>query len=447
MAKTERELVFSILDNIYRKGSFSNITLEKHLKDEESKRKQNFIREMVYGVLENDIFLEHVISKSSKIKMKKIHKPILIILKMGIYQIFFMDSVPSSAAVNESVILAKKYGNKGSIGYVNGMLRNISRNKDELKNIDIEDPIKRISVKYSHPRWMVDKWTKEYGIDFTEDLCRSNNEKPNLNITVNTLKTSREDLKNRLKKSGFKTRESRYSVDSLIIENPFKISDIKEFKSGEFTIQDESSALVAQIMNPEPGSTVIDVCSAPGGKSVHIAQKMENKGRVISRDIYEHKLSLIRSNSQRLGIDIIETEIYDAIEIDGSLVNTADYVLVDAPCSGLGLIRRKPEIKANKSQEDIESLSDLQFRILNNAKNYLKIGGVLIYSTCTIGKRENVDIIDKFLKENTDFSKLDLSGYIKSEVEIPSLQEGYIELYPNIHGTDGFFIAKMKKTR
>lgn len=446
MSKTEREIAFSILDDIYNKGAFSNITLEKHLK-EKSKRKQNFIREMVYGVLENDIFLEYIISKTSKIRIKKIHKPILIILKMGIYQIFFMDSVPSSAAVNESVILAKKYGNKGSVGYVNGMLRNISRNKEELGDTDIDDPRKRISVKYSHPSWIVDKWIEEYGIKFTEDLCRSNNEKPKLNITVNTLKTSRDDLKSKLEKKGFEIRESKYSADSLIIENPFKISETKEFKDGEFTIQDESSALVAQIMNPEPGSIVIDVCSAPGGKSVHIAQKMQNKGRIISRDIHEHKLNLIRKNTERLGIDIIETEIYDAEEIDDSLINLADYVLVDAPCSGLGLIRRKPEIKINKTQEDINSLSNLQFKILNNAKNYLKVGGTLIYSTCTLGKRENMDIVDKFLKENKEFSKLDLSGPIKNKLDMPSLERGYIELYPNIHGTDGFFIAKMKKIR
>lgn len=445
MSKTEREIAFTILNDIYNKDGFSNITIERYLKDENDKRKQNFIRELVYGVLENDIYLEHIISQASKIKMKKIHEMILIVLKMGIYQILFMDSVPSSAAVNESVILTKKHGNKGSIGYVNGMLRNISRNEDEFRDLNIKDPAKRISIQYSHPKWLVDKWIGEYGINFTEDLCSANNEKPSLNITVNTLKTDKEILKTKLKKQGFKIRESDYSEDTLIIKNPFRISKIKEFIDGDFTIQDESSALVAQIMDPKAGSLVVDVCSAPGGKAVHISQKMKNKGRVISRDIHEHKLKLINDNSKRLGIDIIETQLFDALKLDTTLLNSADYVLVDAPCSGLGLIRRKPEIKRNKSQADIDSLTSLQFKILNNASQYLKQGGILVYSTCTLGKSENLGIVNKFLKENSDFISVDIGESIKDARNIGSLNKGYIELYPNIHGTDGFFIAKMKK--
>ncbi len=447
MSKTEREITFSVLNDIYNNGAFSNIAMERHLRDEDDKRKQNFIREMAYGVLENDIFLEYIISKASKIKMKKIHKKIIIILKMGIYQILFMDSVPSAAAVNESVILAKKHGNKGSVGYVNGMLRNISRNEDEFKDINIEDPAKRISIKYSHPEWMANKWIGEYGIEFTKELCKANNEKPSLNITVNNLKTNKADLKNKLEKKGFNINEGKYSEDTLIIENPFRISKIEEFIDGEFTIQDESSALVAQIMNPKSGSIVIDVCSAPGGKSLHIAQKMKNKGKVISRDIHEHKLNLIRENSDRLGTDIIKTELYDALDLDSSLINSVDYILVDAPCSGLGLIRRKPEIKRNKSQDDIDSLSSLQFKILNTVKEYLKVGGILIYSTCTIGKAENLDIINKFLNQNSNFTIVNIREDINNATDMLTIKDGYIELYPNIHGTDGFFIAKMKKER
>lgn len=447
MQRTERELSYNVLNDVYNRGAFSNITLGKHLRDENDNRKQNFIREMVYGVLENDIYLEYVIGKSSKIKMSKIHKKILIILKMGIYQIMFMDSVPDSAAVNESVILTKKHGNKGSIGYVNGMLRNISRKKDEFRDVKIKEDSKRISIQYSHPKWLVDKWINEYGVEFTEELSRANNEKPSLNITINTLKTNKNDLKKKLEDRGFEIREGQYSVDTLIIDNPFQISKTKEFLDGEFTIQDESSALVAQIMNPVPGSIVIDVCGAPGGKSVHIAQKMGNRGKVISRDINEYKLQLIDENSKRLGTDIIKTEIYDARDLDDSLIGGADYVLVDAPCSGLGLIRRKPEIKINKTQSDIDSLSALQYKILENAKKYLKADGILVYSTCTISNSENRDIINKFLKENPEFSTVSLKENMINDKDISTLDEGYIELYPNIHGTDGFFIAKMRKQR
>lgn len=447
MGKTEREISFAVLNDIYNKDAFSNIALEKYLKLENDKRKQNFVRELVYGVLENNIFIEHIISKSSKVKMKKIHKNILIILKMGIYQIIFMDSVPDSAAVNESVILAKKHGNKGSIGYVNGILRNISRNKEKFTEVNVEDPSNRISIKYSHPKWLVDEWIREYGFEFTEDLLKSNNKKPELNIRINTLKTNKEKLINNLEKKGFIIKEGKYSEDALIIENPFKISQTQEFINGEFTIQDESSTLVAQIMDPRPGSVVIDVCSAPGGKATHIAQKMNNKGKIISRDIYDHKIKLIEDNSSRLGIDIIETGVFDALKLDKSLINSADYVLVDAPCSGLGLIRRKPEIKRNKVKDDIDTLSNLQSRILNNAKEYLKVGGILLYSTCTLGKKENLEVIEAFLEKNPNFKTVNIEKYIKDNKKFNTLDKGYIQLYPNIHETDGFFIAKMMKER
>lgn len=447
MGKTEREISFAVLNDIYNKDAFSNIALEKYLKLENDKRKQNFVRELVYGVLENNIFIEHIISKSSKVKMKKIHKNILIILKMGIYQIIFMDSVPDSAAVNESVILAKKHGNKGSIGYVNGILRNISRNKEKFTEVNVEDPSNRISIKYSHPKWLVDEWIREYGFEFTEDLLKSNNKKPELNIRINTLKTNKEKLINNLEKKGFIIKEGKYSEDALIIENPFKISQTQEFINGEFTIQDESSTLVAQIMDPRPGSVVIDVCSAPGGKATHIAQKMNNKGKIISRDIYDHKIKLIEDNSSRLGIDIIETGVFDALKLDKSLINSVDYVLVDAPCSGLGLIRRKPEIKRNKVKDDIDTLSNLQSRILNNAKEYLKVGGILLYSTCTLGKKENLEVIEAFLEKNPNFKTVNIEKYIKDNKKFNTLDKGYIQLYPNIHETDGFFIAKMMKER
>ncbi len=356
-----------------------------------------------------------------------------------------MDSVPDSAAVNESVKLAKKHGNKGSIGFVNGILRNISKNKEELKTVDVKDNIERLSISYSHPKWLVEMWENEYGIQFTEEMLKANNKKPELNIRVNTLKTNKLDLMNSLSEKGFILKEGKLSNDSIIIENPFKISQIEEFINGHFTIQDESSSLVAQVMDPKPGSKVIDVCSAPGGKSTHIAEKMENKGEIISRDIYEHKVNLIDQTARRLGIDIIKTDIFDALELDNSLIDYADYVLVDAPCSGLGLIRRKPEIKKNKVEDDIISLADIQLNILEISKEYLKAGGILIYSTCTLSKRENIDIVKAFLKRNPNFNLVNIENTISEAGNIPTLKDGYLHLYPHIHGTDGFFIAKLEK--
>lgn len=447
MSVSSRELAFNILIDIYLNGAFSNLSIKRHLSDEISSQEENLTREIVYGVLENEMYIDYILKKASKIKIKKIHPKILVILKIGIYQLIFMDRIPSSAAVNESVNLAKKYGHRGTIGFVNGVLRNISRNKEEWMKVDVKDRGDYISIKYSHPKWIVERWIKSFGEDFTEELCRSNNSRPELNIRVNNLKTSKNELKKKLEEKGFIIRDGKYAEDTLIIENPSKVASLKEFKSGKFFIQDESSSLVGQLMDPKPGSVVLDLCSAPGGKATHIGEIMKNKGRVLSRDIHDNKLHLIKENANRLGISIIETERLDATKKDLSLVNKADYVLVDAPCSGFGLIRRKPEIKWNRKEEDIEELAKLQYNILSNGKDYVKVGGFLIYSTCTIEDDENINIVNKFLQENQNFKLVNLESRIKNPENIHSLKDGYIQLYPHIHSTDGFYIAKMMKER
>lgn len=445
MEKNTREIALKILIEINEKGAYSNIALNKYMNLDISRIDESFSRKIVYGVLENRLYLDWIISKISKIKIKKIDSTILEILRIGVYQIIFMERIPDSAAVNESVKLSKKYSHSGSVGYVNGVLRNIVRNKKKIRKVDIKDPIEYISVKYSHPKWIIKRWLNEFGEEFTLKLCEANNGKVNLNIRTNTLKVDRETLKNILKNKGYNISETKYAIDGLIIENPYRITNINEFKNGLFTIQDESSMLVSQIMDPRKNSTLIDVCSAPGGKTTHMAQYMENKGKIIGRDIHKHKFKLIKDNYTRLGIDIIKTEVFDAMNLDESLLSKADYVLVDAPCSGLGLIRRKPEIKWNRNQENIEKIKEIQNKILINASKYLKSGGILIYSTCTIGKEENVGIVKKFLKENNDFKLMGFDSLLDSKENIKTAKDGYIELFPHIHETDGFFISKMQK--
>lgn len=447
MDKTEREISFNVLIAIYTKNAFSNIIINQQLKDETDQRKENLVREIVYGVLENNIYIDSIISKASNIKMKKIHPKILTILRIGIYQLLFMDSIPSRAAINESVNLAKIHGHSGSVRFVNGILRNIDRNREKFMVIEEKDDITRISIKYSHPKWMVKKWIKDYGLEFTEELCKANNETPKLNIRVNTLKTKKNILVKSLEAYGFIVENGKYAIDSLIIKNPLKINELYEFKEGHFFIQDESSTLVGQIIDPKSGSTIIDLCSAPGGKATHLAEKMNNVGKVISKDIFEHKIKLIEENSKRLGINIIETGISDALKIDDSLINKGDYVLVDAPCSGLGLIRRKPEIKMNREEKHINALVKIQRTILNNAKEYVKPGGILVYSTCTIGKDENINLIEKFLKDNSEFKLVSIRNKMENTQGLETLDKGYIQLYPHIHNTDGFFISKMIKER
>lgn len=440
-----REIAMKILLDIDEKDAYSNIQINNYLNKDVDIRDQNLVRELVYGVLENKIYIDYMISKLSKIKIKKIHPNVLQILRLGIYQIIFMDKIPERAAVDESVKLAKEYSNRGASGYVNGMLRNIIRNLEDVKRIDVKDRVKYLSIKYSHSEELIGNWIKVYGLDFTEEILKKNNERPSLNIRVNTLKTNREKLIEKLNSKDIIAKPLKYAKDGLVVENPKNITSIDEFKKGYFTIQDESSMLVAQIMDPKEGSVVLDVCSAPGGKATHIAQMMNNRGEIISRDIYPHKLNLIKDISNRLEIDIIKVEKFDALKFDRELFEKVDYCLIDAPCSGFGLIRRKPEIKYNRGKQEIESLSKLQFEILNRSKDYLKKGGILIYSTCTIERKENILNIEKFLKENKDFQLVSLEGEFDYKENLDTLNKGYIELYPHIHGTDGFFIAKLQK--
>ncbi len=445
MQKNSREIALRVLYEINEQGAYSNISLNRNIDYEVSSLDDALIREIVYGVLENKLFIDWVFSSFSKIKFKKISPYIKEIIRMGIYQIMFMDRIPDSAAVNESVKLAKKYGHKGSYGFVNGLLRNVTRNKDNIKLPDKEKNSKEyLSIKYSHPKWMIDTWVDEFGYEFTQDICIANNTKPNLNIRVNTIKTTKEELIELLNQKGFIVHKAKYANDGLIIDNPTKITETDEFKRGLFQIQDESSMLVTQIMDPKEGSIVIDVCSAPGGKTTHIAQCMNNKGKIIARDVYEHKLNLIEDNCKRLGIEIIETQLYNALKVDEELIEKADYCLVDAPCSGLGLLRRKPDIKWNKQQDNVDEIINLQYQILVNGSKYVKRNGILIYSTCTINRDENINLVNKFLKENTDFKFASFKGLVNN-IDNGMDNEGYIELFPNIHGTDGFFIAKMIK--
>ncbi|MTI67596.1 MAG: 16S rRNA (cytosine(967)-C(5))-methyltransferase RsmB [Firmicutes bacterium] len=441
MSYNTRLKAYKILFEINEKKAYSNISIQRNTKGIE-KLDEAFIRELVYGVLENKLYIDWVIKKYSKLKFKKISPKILQILRLGVYQIVFMDKIPDSAACNESVKLAKIVSHKGTFGFVNGVLRNIARNKEKVREPKISNKIKYLSIKYSHPEWMVKKWLNEFGFKFTKELLEKNNTKPHLNIRVNTLKVSKESLMDKLKNEGFDVKETKYALDGIIINNPSRITDLEEFKKGFFTIQDESSMLVAQIMNPKENSLVLDVCSAPGGKATHIAQKMNNNGKVIARDIYEHKVNLINENSKRLGIDIIETEIFNGSKLDENLLEKVDYCLVDAPCSGLGLIRRKPDIKWTKRKDEIEKLVKLQKDILINASKYLKTGGTLIYSTCTIENKENLELINTFIKEKQNYKLESFSNLVNID---ESTTKGYLQMYPNIHSTDGFFIAKLKK--
>lgn len=436
-----REIAFKVLCDIEDNNNYSNIAINKHFKNLNlSNQERGLATEIIYGVVENKYYLDYIIDKLSKIKTQKLSTYVKILLRMGIYQIAFLDSISDYASVNETVNLVKKY-DKRSSGFVNAILRNIIRNKEEVLKVDIESEIMRLSTKYSYSPWMIKNWINNFSKEFTEDLLEANSEKPSIYLRVNTLKINREELINKLEEMDIKAYKVPQVEEALKVENLKNIENNKLFKEGLFTIQDISSMLVGKIINPKENSLVLDVCSAPGGKSTHLATLMNNTGKVVARDVFEHKLKLIDNTVKRLGLENVEIESFDASKLDVESVEKYDYVLADVPCSGLGIIRRKPEIKF-KTKAELKDLPSIQKTILENASKYVKVNGILVYSTCTIQDSENIDVVNEFLNENFELVPID-----EINIDLDNQDKGYLKIYPNIHGMDGFFIAKLKKVR
>ncbi|NLN49941.1 MAG: 16S rRNA (cytosine(967)-C(5))-methyltransferase RsmB [Clostridiales bacterium] len=443
-----REVTFLILNNIIKEGAYPAIEIRRSLNNTNLKNKDKaLVTEIVNGTLRNLIKIDWIIKKFIELRWDKVSSNIKNILRCGVYQIIFLDRVPDSAVCNECVELAKKYENIGASKFVNAVLRNISRGKNDIDKPDKSDIYEYLSVEYSHPLWLVKLWLKDLGIDFTTELLKANNEVPPLTIRVNKLKTTKNELLSILKSCDIITAEGLYNDEAVTIKGVSSLENMESFKKGYFQVQDESSMLVGKVIDPKPGDFIIDVCSAPGGKATHLAEIMSNKGRIISRDIFSHKLRLIQENCKRLGITIIETELFDAVDIDENNLEKADTVLVDAPCSGLGLVRRKPDIRWRKRPEDLDKLPKLQLEILRKASLYVKKSGVLVYCTCTINKKENILVVKEFIKSSNNFELDNIFRFLPENLYAPNKKDGFLELYPNTHKTDGFFIAKMVRKR
>lgn len=425
-----REIALKTLYKIDKEQAYSNIELNEQIKQNRKKLTEKdigLISEIVYGVTTWRLTLDEIIKKHSKIKIKKISPWIINILRMGIYQIIFLDKIPKSAAVNESVNLAKRYGHASSSNFVNAILRKIEI-KDYEELFEIKDDIERISKTTSMPKWIIEELSKNHDIHQVEEICKNSNIKPKITIRVNTLKTNKQELITKLKEKNIECEEPKKEIeDFLILEKVKNIENLEEFKQGYFTVQDISAGQTAKILNPQPGELVLDACSAPGGKTTYMAELMKNKGKIEAWDIHEHRTKLVQQNAQRLGIKIIETKVKDASVYDENLKGKFDKILLDVPCLGIGVIKRKPDIKWQRKPEDIEEIIAIQKKILDNCSKYLKENGTIVYSTCSILKEENQDIVDGFLKENKEY-------YIKPEETL--------NILPN-EEEDGFFICKI----
>ena len=426
MIDKTREIALKILYKIDKEKAYSNIALNEEIKENRKKLEEKdigLISEIVYGVTTWRLTIDEIIKKYSKIKIKKISPWILNILRMGIYQIIFLDKIPKSAAVNESVNLAKRYGHSSSSNF----LRKVEKS-DYKEFFQIDDNIEKISKTTSMPIWIIEELLKNNNIETVEQICKNSNLKPKITIRINNLKTNKKEIEQKLKGKNIEYKETEYE-DFLILEKIKNVENLDLFKEGLFTIQDISAGQTAKILNPQKGEYILDACAAPGGKTTYMAEIMENEGQILAWDIYEHRTKLIEENAKRLGIEIIKTEVKDASIYNEKLKEKFDKILLDVPCLGIGVIKRKPDIKWQRNIEDIKKITNIQVKILENCSRYLKKGGELVYSTCSILKQENENTIFNFLKENDTFD---------------IVENSMTNILPD-NEKDGFFICKLKK--
>ncbi len=440
MAKSAREAALSVLERCRRNQAFSDALLGSTVQAAGLGAKDSALcTRLCYGVLQNmllcDFYIDHFVAHAQKLEPK-----VRDILRLSVYQILFMDKIPPHAAVSEGVELCKKSGFSRAGGLVNAVLRKIADSKDKLPTISDKDNSEYLSIKYSTPLPLVRKLKGEFGAEFTEALLRANNEAAPLTIQVNTLKTSSSELSALLEKKGIFVLPHELVPDCFDIYGSGDIAQLKEHIDGLFYVQDAAARLSVLAANPKPGDTVLDACAAPGGKSFALALAMKNSGKIYSNDIHENKLARIREGAKRLGIDIISTAFMDASKPDKSLLGACDIVIADVPCSGLGVIRKKPDIRY-KELSEIEKLPEAQLKILGGLASCVKAGGVLLYSTCTILGQENGGVIERFLSEHNDFSVESFT----LPAPLGEVADGKLSLYPHIHHTDGFFVCKLRK--
>jgi 16S rRNA (cytosine967-C5)-methyltransferase len=446
--KTPRAICLDILNEVEGAGRHPDTLLDhsfnryRHLTPFD----RAFITELTYGTLRWRGRLDWGIRQFSKIPFDKIEPGILNILRIGLYQILFLTRTPSSAAVNESAELAKGIRGKGGAGFVNAVLRSILRKGGEASfSKVVEDPLLFLSVTESHPPWLVKRWVDEFGLKEATEICKFNNQISNLTLRTNTLKTSRTILVEKLEDRGLKAVPCPFSEEGFFLDTPPPISEIPFLKKGLFIIQDEASQLVTSIMDPMPGERILDACAAPGGKTTHMAQRMRNEGEVYALDLNQAKLKWIEEMCQRLGIRIVKTIKGDATKpLPVPEGVRFDRILADVPCSGFGTLRKNPDLKWRRGEEDVRRLSFLQSSILGNLSGYVKEGGILVYSTCTVFHEENENVVEKFLERHPAFQLDRMEEVLPGKLQ-SFIQNGFFKTFPQRNGMDGFFAARMVK--
>lgn len=444
---TAREVALQVLTQVDEEGAYSNLQLNGALQRSGlTGPDAGLATELVYGTISRlstiDYFLEQFVAKG----LAKLQPWVRNLLRLSFYQLHYLDRIPPHAAVNEAVNIAKKKGHQGISGMVNGVLRNVLRRKDNLKLPDHLPPLQRIALEHAYPEWMVGRWIKEYGEKEAEAICLANNEPPSVSVRVNRTKITRDELMRLMEDEGLNVQASALSEDGIIVRSGGNMALTEWYRDGLLSIQDESSMLVAAAVDPKPGMKVLDCCAAPGGKSSHIAEKLRGEGEVIANDVHPHKAKLIEDQASRLELDTIRTTTSDALELAEQYPpESFDRILLDAPCSGLGVIRRKPDLKWAKTPEDINGISELQQRLLDGVAGLLKPGGILVYSTCTIEKRENTQVVEAFLSRHPEFAEADQLQDLEHLNTALSRKGHGMQILPQDYHSDGFYIARLVK--
>ncbi|OPL08026.1 MAG: hypothetical protein AVO33_02825 [delta proteobacterium ML8_F1] len=438
-----RVIAVKTLTAITHKKRFMKEVLEENLNGV-PREQRAYVNRTVRGVVENLSYLDGILEKLSRIKLKKLREADRNILRLGLYEILFMDHIPDYATVNESQRLMKK-SNPSLVGFANGLLRNVSKNRksiiEEFEGT-LKDTPEDLAVKYSHPAWLMARWIRDFGLENTKRMAELNNTPPPVFIRLNPLKTDLNRLMAALAGEGVKVQPAPLNPQALLVESAdiSLLAGTRGFAGGLFTIQSLSSMLIAPLMDLKPGLRVLDLCAAPGSKTTHIAELMQGTGEVVARDISRGKLARIQENVDRLKLDNVRIQLGDATVQDPGSFDAFDRILLDAPCSGLGIIRRKGDIKWNRETGDIPALRKIQRNMINNAAKYVKIGGVILYSTCTLEVMENQGVIEEFLATHENFVMDSIS-----EIDDAFIREGMLVVTPHEHGMDGFFACRLKR--
>jgi len=445
-----RDMALEALNHLDASHDFSDKCLEHVFRHNQNltRRDRAFVYNIVQGVLRWRHRFDWIINQYAQFPFRKIRPSVLNILRIALYQIYFMDRVPESAAVNEAVKQVKASGKRNAVGFVNGILRQICRHKSQITFPDKKnDPVKYLSVFYSYPVWLIEKWIREIDIEATERLLDAGNRIPDLFIRTNTLKVERSGLIDLLEKEGIDARASKSCPDGIqIVGLKGQVIQLEAFRNGLFQVQNEAAQICSHLLNPQSGDYVLDLCAGLGGKSTHLAELMRGRGGVLSLDISHDRLVMLLENSLRLGIDCIHPIVADAgSALPLSVRGVYDKIIIDAPCSGLGNLSRHPDGKWLRDEGDIKRLSDLQMRIINETVPLLKIEGQLLYVTCTISREENEGVVTEFLRKNKTMILEDLNDHAPEWALKFINDKGFFISLPHVHGMDGFFAALFKK--